>query len=159
MDFFDSLIPFANAQAQILASQMNEVKTPKGRARVASTVAQLTAGIALTRVLMEEAEPGLAKEISWEDRMRYWIVPVPGIRETDHKTGQERKVYLKIKKAFNPFFMIANMAAELSLDAYYYGKENLPPQNTLSLFWDALKVASPVEIQNNFPPIRRQSNG
>ena len=155
MDFFDSLIPFANAQAQILSSQMNEVKTPKGRARVANTVAQLTAGIALTRVLMEEAEPGLAKEISLENRMRYWIVPIPGITEVDHKTAQERKVYLKIKKAYNPFFMIANLAAEVSLDAYYYGKDNLPPMSSISMIWDALKVASPVEIQNNFPPIAK----
>ena len=152
MNYLDSAIPFANAQAQILASQMHEVKTTKGRARVMSTMAQLTAGLALTRVMAEEADPGVMKDISWEERMRYWIVPIPGITEIDHKTGQERKVFLKIKKAYNPFFMIANAMAELSLDAYYYGKDNLPPMSTFSLFWDALKVASPVELQNNFPP-------
>ena len=48
--------------------------------------------------------------------------------------------------------MVANALSELSMDAYYYGKGNLPSQSTFSLFWDALKVASPVELQNNFPP-------
>ena len=43
-------------------------------------------------------------------RMVFNIVPIPGITEVDHKTAQERKVYLKIKKAYNPFFMIANFA-------------------------------------------------
>ena len=151
MHLLDSLVPFANAQAQILASQMNEIKTPKGRARALATMGQLTAGLALTRILVEENFPGFTKDIPWETRMRYWIFPT-GAKEIDHKTGQEKQVFLKIKKAYNPFFMMANAGAELALDAYYYGKEGLPPMSTFSLFWDALKVASPVELQNNIPP-------
>ena len=102
MHLLDSVIPFANAQAQILASQMNEVKTHKGRVRALATMGQLTAGLALTRVIIEENWPGYMKDIPWETRMRYWIFPT-GAKEIDHKTQQERNVYLKIKKASNPF--------------------------------------------------------
>jgi hypothetical protein len=38
------------------------------------------------------------------------------------------------------------------MDMYYYGKKGLPSQSTFSLFWDGIKVASPVELQNNIPP-------
>ena len=61
--------------------------------------------------------------------------------------------YFKIKKAYNPFFMLANAATELSLDLLYYGEKGLPPKETVELFYDALKVATPVELQNNIPPI------
>jgi len=152
MHFVDALVPFANAQAQILASQMSEIKTVKGAARVASTVTQLTLGIALTRVLIEEHFPGYVKDIPWDARMRYWIIPTGG-KEIDHKSGQEVQHYFKIKKAYNPFFMIANAAAELGLDLYYYGPDGLPPISTVQAFIDAVKVATPVELQNNIPPI------
>ena len=58
----------------------------------------------------------------------------------------------KIKKAYNPMFMLANTAAELGLDYLYYGPEGLPPKDTMELFMDAVAVATPVELQNNIPP-------
>jgi len=152
MHVLDSVIPFANAQAQILASQMSEIKTVKGALRTASTISQLTLGIALTRVLIEEHFPGYMKDVPWDARMRYWIIPT-GAKEIDHKSGQEVQHYFKIKKAYNPFFMLANGAAELGLDYLYYGPEGLPPKDTIELFMDAVAVATPIELQNNIPPI------
>ncbi len=149
MHIIDTLIPFANAQAQILASQLKEVKT--NPARVASTIAQLTLGIGVTRAIVEEHFPEYFKNIPWENRMRYWIVPT-GAKEIDHKTGQEVQHYIKIKKAYNPFFMLANAAAELSMDYMYYGREGLPPIDTVEAFIDGVATATPVELRSLIPP-------
>lgn len=154
MHVVDSLVPFANAQAQILASQMSEIKTAKGALRVASTVGQLSLGLALTRVLIEEHFPEYYKDIPWENRMRYWIIPT-GAKEIDHKSGQEVQHYFKIKKAYNPFFMLANAATELALDRFYYGEKGMPPISAVESFYEAIKVATPVELQNNIPPIAK----
>ena len=152
MTIVDTFIPFANAQAQILASQFSEVKNRKAIKRTASTIAQLTAGLTITRIAIEENFPGYMKDIPWETRMRYWIIPT-GAKEIDHKSKQTENTYFKIKKAYNPLFMIVNAGQEIALDLYYYGKDGLPPGDTFQLWYDALKVASPVELQNNIPPV------
>ena len=86
--------------------------------------------------------------------MRYWIIPT-GAKEIDHKSGQEVQHYFKIKKAYNPFFMLANAATELALDRFYYGEKGMPPISAIESFWEAVKVATPVELQNNIPPLAK----
>ena len=159
MEIFDTMIPFANAQAQILASNLSEIKTVAGAKRAAIVMSQLALGIGMTRAFIEhnwpkeETNGGIFKHIPWETRMRYPFLIPTGATEQDPIKQQEVRQLIKIKAAYNPLFSLANMALQLQLDKYYYGEDGMPPMDTVRMAWDALAVSSPVEFKNLIPPI------
>ncbi len=158
MEFFDTMIPFANAQAQILASNLSELKTVAGAKRAAVVMSQLALGIGMSRAFIEyhwpasETNGGIFKHIPWETRMRYPFMVPTGATEQDQIKGQEVRQLIKIKGAYNPVFSLANMALQLQLDRFYYGEDGMPPMDVVQMAWDALAVSSPVEFSNMIPP-------
>lgn len=158
MEIFDTMIPFANAQAQILASNLSELKTVAGAKSVALTMGQLAIGIGMIRAFIEynwpkeETNGGIFKHVPWETRMRYPFLIPTGATEQDPIKQQEVRQLIKIKGAYNPVFSLVNMALQLQLDRFYYGPDEMPPMDNVRMAWDALAVSSPVEFKNLIPP-------
>ena len=151
MQIVDTFVPFANAQAQILASQLSEIKTPKGALRVAAVTGQLVTAMAITRAIIEEHFPGFVQDIPFEQRMRYWHFPT-GAQEADHVSQEIKEYYFKVKMAYNPIFTLLNAVAQLEMDRFYYGEKGMPPQSYFASLFDAVKVSMPVELQQSIPP-------
>ena len=151
MKFIDTVIPFANSAAQILASNTSELKNMKNAGRSLAVMGQISFGLALHRALMEESYPGFYQDVPWEDRMRYWVIPTP-MSTVDAETGENRKVYFKIKKAYNPYFGLMDAVATAAMDKHYYGMEGLPPIDYLTMAYDAIKVSTPAELRSITPP-------
>ena len=151
----DFAIPFSNAAAQYLASNLSELKPGKSvshnRMRALAVMAQLAAGIGLMRMWSEETHPGFHKKIPWDMRRRYWTIPTSMTR-INNKTGNVDGVYLAIKKNYNPIFGIMDGMVDLWQDYAYYGKEGLPPINVIRSFYDTIKVSTPVELRSIVPP-------
>ena len=156
MPMIEQLIPFANSSAQILASNLSEVKTKSGVMRTATIMGQLAVADAMLRWYIEDPEygtsPGIMKEIDWETRNRYWIIPVPGWHTVNPVTNELQKGYFKIKKAYNPIFTLLDFMVQVSLDRYWYGTPNIDPV-TFENIYNSLAVASPIEFRNNVPPL------
>ena len=151
MKFIDTVIPFANSAAQILASNTSELKNIKNAGRTMAIMGQVTFGLAMHRAMMEEEYPGFYQDIPWEDRMRYWIIPTP-MTTVDSESGENRKVYFKIKKAYNPYFGLMDAVATAAMDKHYYGTDGMPPLDYLTMVYDAIKVSTPAELRSIIPP-------
>tara|TARA_R100000458_G_C8250717_1_gene227730 strand:- start:48 stop:1451 length:1404 start_codon:yes stop_codon:yes gene_type:complete len=151
MRHLDYAIPFANAAAQYLASNLSELKTAKGAMRATAVMAQISAGLALHRYFAEQDHPEFMKDIPWENRMRYWIIPT-SMSTLNHRTGEKENVYIKIKKNYNPIFGLIDMVTTLGMDRWLYGADYEQPLDTWQMMYDTLRVSTPVELQNVVPP-------
>ena len=97
-----------------MASNLSELKTVKGAMRATAVMAQISAGLALHRYFAEQDHPEFMKDIPWENRMRYWIIPT-SMSTLNHRTGEKENVYIKIKKNYNPIFGLIDMVTTLGM--------------------------------------------
>ena len=151
MEWIDSVIPFANSAAQILASNISELKTPGGAARSMFMMGQVSLGLALHRAYAEEQFPGFFQDVPWDDRMRYWVIPTP-MTTKNPETNETLGVYFRIKKAYNPVFSVMDAIAQYQMDKHYYGTKGLPPQSKFDSIMDAIKASTPIELRSLLPP-------
>ena len=145
----DYVLPFINSTSQYLASNISEFKTAKGAARATVVMSQLVGGLALHRYFAEQDHPEFMKDVPWEARTRYWIIPTHMTR-INHNTNTLEKVYIKIKKNYHPIFGILDAMAMLTMDKYLYG--DIPPLSAWELAYDTIRVSTPTEVQNMIPP-------
>ena len=152
MKFIDTIIPFANASAQILASNLSEIKNLKNTAHTAAFMTQLSLGLAWYRYEIEKDFPNFMKDVPWPTRMRYFIIPT-SMTVTDPETREVRGVFFKVKKHWSPVFSIIDAQATWAMDKYLYGEEGLPPISFMKRNYEALRTSTPLELRSMIPPV------
>jgi len=148
MQFIGTMIPFANAQAQILAHiGRSWTRSPESRKHAAMATAQLVGATMAYRYLMEQHFDKYMEDIPWSTRRRYFIIPTGATEVID---GVTENVFFKIKKAYSPAYTIVEGFADLAMDNLFGYREM--PASVWERTYQAAEVAMPLDLRSLVPP-------